>query len=203
MADVDELLNKELAAYTANSNEPHIIVGENRFITIPDELKRIAVKGDHNIETVTFDCPRYWDEHDMSKMYVYVVYERSDGESGRYLADNVRVDETDENIMHFDWTIKIEATCVAGDLKIQVCIKTTDSEGYDDNHWSSEINNKAYISDSLDCGNELNENIKPDIINQIITRLDNEHVSYDEDTGELTVSSYQLSYDDKTGELII
>ena len=54
--------------------EEHIKIGLDRHITVPESLKRIAVQYDHNVETVTFDCPRYWDGHDMSKMTVYINY---------------------------------------------------------------------------------------------------------------------------------
>lgn len=48
-------------------DEPHIVIGSNRVITVPNALKRIAVQYDHNVESVTFDCPRYTDGIDMSK----------------------------------------------------------------------------------------------------------------------------------------
>ena len=47
-------------------SEPHIVIDSHRAITVPEQLKRIAVQFDHNFETVTFDCPRYWDGHDLS-----------------------------------------------------------------------------------------------------------------------------------------
>ena len=55
-------------------SEEHIIIGRDRYITVPEGLKRIAVQYDHNVETVTFDCPRYWDEHDLSTMNIYINY---------------------------------------------------------------------------------------------------------------------------------
>ena len=99
MSQADELLKSVANTRTVNpETEPHIIIGEDRFITVPDELKRIAVQGDHDVETVTFDCPRYWDDHDLSKMQLYINYMRPDGTPGSHLAENVRVDEylTDE-----------------------------------------------------------------------------------------------------------
>ena len=39
-------------------DEQHIIINSDRSITVPTELKNIAVQNDHNIETVMFDCPR-------------------------------------------------------------------------------------------------------------------------------------------------
>lgn len=156
MSEASELLNSlsedDIATYTAEpETEEHIVVGEDRFITVPDTLKRIAVQHDHNIETVTFDCPRYWDKHDMSLMKVYINYRRPDGVVGCYVADNVRADETNESIMHFDWTITKNVTVVEGTLTFLVCVREVDAKGYERNHWNSETNDDLYISEGLEC----------------------------------------------------
>ena len=52
------LSDDDVATYTANTEEEHIIVGKDRFIRIPEALKRLGVQHDKDIETVTFDCPR-------------------------------------------------------------------------------------------------------------------------------------------------
>ena len=151
---LSSLTEEEIAAYTANPEERHIIVDETRKITVPDELKRIAVQYDHNIETVTFDCPRYWDNHDMSTMTVYINYKRPDSIFGSYIADNIRIDESDDAIMHFDWTISKNVTEKAGAISFLVCIKTVNDEGKDVNHWNSELNSEMYVSQGLEVRNE-------------------------------------------------
>ena len=70
MSLAESLLN----SIDETTTEGHIVIGNDRYITVPDELKRLAVQYDHNIETVTFDCPRYWDGLDMSAMAVYINY---------------------------------------------------------------------------------------------------------------------------------
>ena len=177
MSQADELINglsdEEFALYTANpTEEQHIIVDENRIITVPSELKKIAVQYDHNIETVTFDCIRYWDGHDMSTMKVYINYTRSDKYTGCYLADNVRVDEADNSIMHFDWTISRNVTESAGPLTILVCIKMVDADGNEVNHWNSERNTDMTISQGMECGDIIAEKY-PDIISQILADMGN------------------------------
>lgn len=145
-------------------NEEHIIIGKDRFITVPDSLKRIAVQYDHNIETVTFDCPRYWDEHDLSKMDIYVNYCRDDGVSNRTKCTTVRTSETKteiaEDIMEFDWTVPREATAVDGNLAILICIKQTEAvDGAEGDplkdavlvrDWNSEMCTDLYISRGLE-----------------------------------------------------
>lgn len=160
MSAANELLNSlavdEAVMYTANpGTEPHIVIGEDRYITVPEELKRIAVQFDHDIETVTFDCPRYWDEHDMSLMKIYIHYKRPDGEIGCYTAYNVVIDENDDTIMHFNWTLSRHVTSLVGAIKFSVCIRNINEDGTEINHWNSEINSDMHISEGLECDGSI------------------------------------------------
>ena len=150
--------------------ENHILVKPNREIVVPEELKNIAVQFDHNIETVTFDCPRYWDGIDMSGMKVYINYMRPDGYSGSYLVDNVTVDDKDNTTMHFDWTISRNVTEYRGSISFLICIKKVDVNGNEVNHWNSQINKDLKILEGLECGNVI-INKYPDLITSILQRL--------------------------------
>lgn len=181
----EELLNSltedQIAAYTADpASEEHIVVGADRVITVPASLRRIAVQFDHNIETVTFDCPRYWDGHDMSKMAIYINYMRQDNARGSYAATNVTIDETDDKIMHFDWTISGNVTEVKGNISFLICIKKTDDEGLATNHWNSELNQEMGVSQGLECEESIFEQY-PDLITQLLLKMD--------DLGQLLVVS--------------
>lgn len=177
MSQAEELLNslseEGAMTYTANSKtEPHIVIGPDRKIAIPQELKRLGVQWDHNIETVTFDCPRYWDEHDMSKMKVYINYIRADKKPGSWPVDNgVTVDETDDSIMHFNWTITRELTEAKGNIIFLVCIKSVDADGNENEHWNSELCTDAYISEGLETMETVISKY-PDIITHLLTRMD-------------------------------
>ena len=164
MSQAEELLNSLDASNT--SGESHIVIGKDRFITVPDSLKRLAVQYDHDIETVTFDCPRYWDEHDMSTMAIYVNYLCADNEPGCYKVKNVTVDPTDSTIMHFDWIISKNVTMAHGPIAFLVCVKNIDADGVEKNHWNSEICKDCFISAGMEYdGVDINE-IYPDIIEQ-------------------------------------
>ena len=170
MSLADELLNSlsdtESYSRTADpTTEPHIAIGDDRFISVPNSLKRIAVQYDHDVETVTFDCPRYWDGLDMSTLAIYINYMRKDRVTGCYKAMNVVVDEIDPNIMHFDWTISRNVSMVKGEIKFLVCIKKADSEGNEVNHWNSELNEEMYVSEGLETGETI-LGPYPDIIMQ-------------------------------------
>lgn len=164
MATAEELLR---SAITQPDPEGHIVVGGDRFITVPDNLKRLGVQYDHNMETVVFDCPRYWDDRDMSKMAVYINYRRSDGHPDRYPADNVRADG---DIIHFDWTISRNVTEVAGVLSFLVCVMKTDAEGNEERHWNSELCQECYISKGME--NEEHPALDyPDEVTQLLLRM--------------------------------
>ena len=170
MSKADELLNSlsedDISLQLANpETEPHIVIGEDRVISVPKELQRIAVQYDHDVETVTFDCPRYWDDLDMSKLNIYINYMRKDRYIGCYKATDIAVDGANSNIMHFNWKISRNISEVVGELKFLVCIKKSDAEGYEVNHWNSELNTEMYISQGLEAEESIFD-AYPDIISQ-------------------------------------
>lgn len=168
MSQADELL-ESLASET--SEQENIVIGYDRYITVPESLKRLAVQYDHNVETVTFDCPRYLDGHDMSVMQTYINYIRADGIRGSHRCTNVMIDGVDDEIVHFDWTISGHVTYVDGHLSFMVCIKEVDSDGNEVIHWNSEINSEAYVSPGIKCPDTILAQY-PDVIAQLFTRIE-------------------------------
>ena len=203
MSKAELLLNKldasRIATRLANaSEEPHLIIGDDRIINVPDELKRLAVQYDHDIETVTFDCPRYWDEHDMSKMGVYINYLCADKTAGIYQANNVKVDETDSTVMHFDWTISRNVSFVAGPIAFLVCVRNADTEGFEKNHWNSEICTSCYISKGLEYDGEVIDNImSPDLIEQWRKKINEitDDIATRRDNGEFNGATFTPQVD--------
>lgn len=169
MSQAEALLRglSEPTAYSTNSDAV-IVIGDDRFITVPDSLKRIAVQYDHNIETVSFDCPRFWDGHDMSQMNVYINYLLPNGKTGQYLAQNV---SARGQRMSFDWTISNNVTQYRGNLSFLICVKRSDDSGNEERHWNSELNRELYISEGLECTPAIITRY-PDIITQLLTRMD-------------------------------
>lgn len=168
MSQAENLLNTlSSTGQLANSfDEAHIVIDNKRMITVPDKLKRLAVQYDHDIETVTFDCPRYWDGIDMSKMSIYINYLRYDTYAGSYKVQNVTVDSINNTKMHFDWTISRNVTQVIGKLTFLVCIRKTDESGNEVNHWNSELCKDCYVSAGLEVDGEELKELYPDIIDQ-------------------------------------
>lgn len=169
---LDELVDNQVSLMSVDpSTEPHIVIGSNRIISVPEELRKIAVQYDHNVETVTFDCPRYWDGLDMSELRIYINYMRADNNVGMSLGKNVTVDETDPSIMHFTWTITRGVTLVAGKLSFSVCIRKPTITGEEENHWNSEINTQAYVSPGLEYEEQKNPQ-QADLISDLINRME-------------------------------
>ena len=168
MSKAENLLNSlnTPSGLVNESEEPHIVIGYDRVVTVPDQLKRLAVQHDHDVETVTFDCPRYWDEHDMSQMSVYINYLRSDTYQAAYKVPNVTVDANNSSIMHFDWTISRNVSSVTGKIVFLVCVKKTDADGNESNHWNSELCKDCYVSEGLESNAEELKEAYPDIIEQ-------------------------------------
>ena len=202
MSKADELLNSlsenDISLQLANpETEPHIVIGEDRIISVPEELRRIAVQFDHDVETVTFDCPRYWDGLDMSELSIYINYMRKNRYVACYKATDIVVDNADPNIMHFNWTVSRNVSEVKGELKFLVCIKKGDSEGYEVNHWNSELNTEMYISEGLEVDPSIFDPY-PDIISQWEDEVQRvkDILLAARDSGELDGATFTPSVDD-------
>jgi hypothetical protein len=210
MSQLDELLQdiEDGDGAGMGADEEHIVIGMDRYITVPDSLKKIAVQYDHNIETVTFDCPNFWDNHELSKMAVYVNYLRADGKAKSCMATNVRRDETNSKIMHFDWTLSREVTEAPGNISFLVCIKLM-GEVFDSSgktvlgeiaHWNSELNTDMYVSAGLEADAETKQEYN-DIAYALLIRMDeleaiglSHVVSVEEKT-----DGYAVTFKDSTG----
>ncbi len=154
------------------ANEPHIVVNADRTVSVPEELKCIAVEHDHNVETVTFDCPRYWDEHDLSTMHIYIHYRCADGNIEPYTCKNLVVDSEDSNTIHFDWTISQNVTCAKGPIAFIIAAKKPNAAGELQNYWHSRLNKEMEVLEGLECNTDALLERFPDVLEQILIRLD-------------------------------
>lgn len=171
MSQAEELLNSLEDDYVLNysTDEPHIVINPDRTITVPNELKTIAVQYDNNVETVTFDCPRYWDEHDFSTMNIFINYMRSDGVKGNYAVTEIDIDANDDSIIHFNWTISEDVTLKSGTLSFLVCIKNNKADIKP--HWNSRLNQELIVAPGMEIYDHVVEH-SPEIVEEMLTRLD-------------------------------
>lgn len=145
MPTADEIFN------SVETEEPHFIVNNDRSITVPESLKNIAVQYDHNIETITFDCPRYWDGHDLSEMTATINFIKPDGEQDSYMCSPITVDKTDTSIIHFDWTISNVVTSISGPISFIVCMQKKDTSGAINLVWHTQICSTVSVLKGIEC----------------------------------------------------
>lgn len=151
--------------------EEHVVIGSDRVLVVPESLQKIAVQYDHNVNTITFDCPRMWDGRDISEMDLYVNYLRPDGMPNAYKVEesSIVIDETDDSIFHFDWVVDKFATLANGHMTVLVCARKME-DGNQKNHWNSELNHDFYVSEGLEV-NKAIEQLYPDEITRILLNL--------------------------------
>lgn len=161
-------------SYAQKNGEPHIVINASREVIVPEELRNIAVKMDKDIETVTFDCVRYWDDNDLSTFAIYLNYVLPDGESGTYIPDEIVANEG-EDVFHFDWKIKDNITRKSGKISFAItAIKTKlqDGEYVEEKRWSSFLNNDCSIAEGLDVSSETSDEEEASLIAQISALLE-------------------------------
>lgn len=169
MSLAENLLNSLGETRTASpEQEPHIIVGADRFIKVPEQLKKIAVTDDKDIETVHFDCVRYWDGYDLSTFAIYLNIVLPNGDGVTYIPKNIT---TSENFYHFDWVVEGNITPKSGTIGLGVtAIKTKTNENGDivtDKRWSSFPNTDCSIVKGFDIENVPSEEESSDVIAQL------------------------------------
>lgn len=155
------------AAESAEESTDHLVIGDDRFVQVPDTKKKLGVQYDHNAETRVFDAPRYSDGRDLSELVFYVNYRRSDGSLGAHACTVPVIDESDESLIHFEWSISRHVMERKGALVFLVCAKAVDDEGNESIHWNSELCSDLYISEGLEVNETLEESY-PDIYTQLL-----------------------------------
>lgn len=151
--------------------QEHIIINEDRSVNVPQSVRKIGVQYDHNVNTITFDCPRYSGKVDLSTLIFYVNYLLPDNSPGSSKLENVVVDEENPDLIHFDWTIRRAVTTKSGGLKCLVCGKKTDAEGIETNHWNTEVFDVIKVSEGLETEGDISEE-NTDLITQLLLELD-------------------------------
>lgn len=149
MATANDIFN------SIETNEPHIIINNDRSITVPDVLKNVAVQYDHDIETVTFDCPRYWDGNDLSVMKIMINFIKPLGDQGTYVCKPATIDSNNDKIIHFDWTISSEVTSQPGDIKFIVCMQKDATDQTTSLIWHSQICSLMTVLPGIECDSSV------------------------------------------------
>ena len=149
----------------------HITINSDRSVTVPVELRKIGVQYDHNVNTIEFVGPRYSGNVDLSTMTIYINYILSDKTPGKYKAENVIIDDQDDSLIRFNWTITRNVTKAFGILSCLVCAKKTDEEGNEINHWNTDIFRLLSVSEGMENDPVIQEQY-PDVITSLIQNVE-------------------------------
>lgn len=139
---------------------------ETRVITVPASEKLFGVANDGNSERKHFRCPKIvGDNIDLSTMHLYINYQNANGQKYPYLVEDIR---TDGDCITFSWLIGPDVVAYKGQIKFIVCAKKGDGTIPE---WNTTIA-EGTVLEGLEATDEVVER-NPDIIEQILTRLDN------------------------------
>lgn len=151
----------------------NVVIKKDRSVTVPASEAKIGVQYDHNVNVITFDCPRYPDDDrnvDLSTMQIYINYMLPDKTLGSYLAENVKVDTNNPDTIHFDWKITRNVTQVKGALQALVCIKKVDAEGNELYHWNTDLIQSFRVGEGMECLETISSDYA-DVISQLLVNM--------------------------------
>ena len=173
-------LSYDSSTYSADE-EPHIVINESRQAIVPNELKTLAVTGDHKVEKITFDCVRFWDGNDLSTFAIYLNYVLPDLSTGTYIPSSI---VADNNVFHFDWDINNNITKKRGKISFAItAIKTKKNDSGEtvvDKQWSSIPNGDCSIVLGIDISNVPSEEESSDVLAQMSAILGQIQEDFDE-----------------------
>lgn len=147
-------------------NDIFLINPETCTITVPETEKIFGVSHDGNTERKHFRCPKIvGDNIDLSTMHLYINYQNANGDKYPYLVEDV---QTDGDYITYSWLIGPDVVSYKGQIKFIVCAKKGDGTIPE---WNTTIT-EGTVLEGLEATNEVVAR-NPDIIEQILTRLDN------------------------------
>lgn len=145
-------------------NDIFTVNPESRVITVPESEKIFGVYNDENTERKHFRCPKIvGDNIDLSAMHLYINYQNANGQKYPYLVEDV---QTDGDYITFSWLIGPDVVAYKGQVKFILCAKKDTAL-----EWNTTLA-EGVVLEGLEATDEVVDR-NPDIIEQILTRLDN------------------------------
>ena len=127
---------------------------KTRTFSNETELKLLVAQGDHNSERITFEIPRYIEQHDMLKCnrievhYINISSTTRDTSIDVYTVEDAQVSPQDENIIEFSWRLRGSATRYNGTLSFAISMKCLTDEVID-YRWNTLTYEKILVGKSL------------------------------------------------------
>ena len=194
MSEVDKLVNRMAEELNSpneyslstnpESNPSYVLINPDRTLTVPDNLRKIGIQHDHNVESVVFKCPRYNDGIDLSTMsFININWMKSNNKGGKSIC-TLNAVSPDDDYITFVWNVTQDVTSERGFLTVMVCMFKSDADGKEELHWNSEINKDFYIGEGLYISaDDVVNTYAPGFIDQLLARMSD---------AEKTVNSYKI-----------
>ena len=145
-------------------NDIFVINPKTRTITVPESEKTFGVFHDGNTERKHFKCPKIvGDNIDLSTLHLYINYQNANGKKYPYLVEDV---VADGDYITFSWLIGPDVVAYKGQIKFIMCAKSGENT-----EWNTTLA-EGTVLEGLEATDEVVAR-NPDIIEQILTRLDN------------------------------
>lgn len=179
MTTVEELLKN---TPLINSERQYVSVDlKTRVMNVPTDYRMLGVESDNESKRVYFKFPRYiCDGVDLSKAKIYINYVNASQESNAYMVEDATV-EKDKVI--FSWLLSKSVTRSSGTVNYAVSAQSTDGVW-----WRTQMSSGQILS-GLNTFPDV-ESDNPDIIEQILSKLDMTEEVVEKKPGQvLTVST--------------
>lgn len=125
MPDLSDLFSAaSVTGETESSNDILTVSHDFRKIDIPKNKKLAGVTSDEQVNTIIFQCERYYGGVDLSEFSFRINYKNANGEGDQYLVTEKTVTE---DMITFAWVVGRHACAYAGTIQFIVCaVKTGD-----------------------------------------------------------------------------
>lgn len=174
-----------------DTDNHYTISAVTRAITNVSPTKVNIMQYDHNSERLTFELPRYIEDHDMSLCNsVQVHYLNTDGKnttSDVYEVDDLQISPDGENVVICSWLISQNATRYAGSLSFLVRFACVSEDGTIDYAWNTDIYKNLSVSNGI-----YNSDIVVEQYSDILEKWKEELFSTGGESGE-TVTDEQIA----------
>ena len=158
-----------LAQAGIDGSETLLIDADTRSIYIPESEKFFGVESDQNVERKKFKCPKIvGDNIDLSTLHLYINYQNGNGNKDSYMIQDMAVSG---DYITFSWVLSRYVSAYKGNVRFIFCEKKADNSGNLVNEWNTTLA-EGTVLEGLEATDEVVAR-NPDIIEQIITRLDN------------------------------
>lgn len=151
----------------AESEEVLAIDNDLRTITIPSSLQIVGVESDEDVRRLNFRMPKQYGEVDLSEFDIRINFMNANNSGDVYAVTDKAV--SGDNIT-FSWLVGRNALAYRGSIRFIVCLKKADAEGVVQQEFNTTVAQLTVLEGLETTEAVVAEN--PDIIEQILTRLD-------------------------------